>query len=89
MSARGRGYKKVNYAVNSWRVYVMKFDEMKTWQAMNCIEAAAALGFNDLLLTTANKVELHKLLCGWAERHADLRARWAAEDKENVPCASP
>ena len=67
----------------------MKFDEMKTWQAMNCIEAAAALGFNDLLLTTANKAALHKLFCGWAERQADLRASFGAEDKENVLCASP
>lgn len=40
----------------------MIFDDMKVWRAMNAIEAAAALGFNDMVLCEADKAHIREYL---------------------------
>lgn len=56
----------------------MTFDTQKTWLAMNCVEAAAALGYNDLILTHANKAELDALFRKWA---TEWESRWPLDRK--------
>jgi hypothetical protein len=56
----------------------MNFDNTntKTYSALTIIEHAAALGYNDLILTQANKSELDKLFRKWS-------AEWEARRKLN------
>jgi hypothetical protein len=40
----------------------MKFDDTKVWHAMNIIEQAAVLGFNDVPLSIEDKAKIESLL---------------------------
>lgn len=54
----------------------MTFDNTKTYSALTIIEHAAALGYNDLILTQANKNELHALFCKWSAEWEARRVKF-------------
>jgi hypothetical protein len=55
---------------------MMIFDEAKVWRAMNAIEAAAALGFNDMVLCDSDKAHISDYLKKRALEQAELRERF-------------
>ncbi len=58
----------------------MTFNNIKTCAALTIIENAAALGYNDLILTHANKAELDTMFKRWSAEWEARRMKYGSSD---------